>query len=1167
MKTFRTLIACLLCFALLLSGAALPVMASDAPSLMMEQTGFTLLETGRFGLVNAETGLYQHEKTGALVLYMANEDTNRAFNISFQTPVLDDTGIPHVFEHATLGGSQKYPSKELFFNLINQTYNTFLNAMTTSVITAYPAASLSEKQLLKYLDYYTDSVLYPCVMQEESIFLEEAWRYAMADKDAPLTLAGTVYTEMEGAYSIDMAAMFNFYKSIFPGSHKGNSYGGNPLHIPELTWQSLKDYHDAYYHPSNSLTIFYGKFEDVSPFFALIDSAFSDFEKREFIFPDEAYAPITQPVTASYDFAVEKGSNTDKGAIVYLGYVLNDITREDMEAFDLLTTLINSDSSAFQQAMKTRLPSATASSSIDTAKPEPALIFQASGLNAEDAKEFESIVKESLAQIQKDGLDIKAVEAVAAATRLALLLSGEIQNAGVNIAVNTAYYWGATGDTMAFSRFVDNTENYMKFAEDGTYQRLIEQYLLSNNRTALVVTAPKPGLKEEQAEALASKLSEKRAQMTDEEISDLVEQTAAFGAQAQGDASQYVKQLQAVDVESLPVERRIYDIQDDLGEDNVRRVHASADVSGVGHALLLLDAGSIPQENLHWFKLYTDLLGKLDTKQHTQAELSSLLTRYFFQQELRPSVIRGEENYTPYLRASFIAMDEDFAPAYDLLYELLFETKLDDAKKIADVLSQTRESLKQTITNAVYQVQIYRAFGASEPAFSFFNYLNFLDYYAFLQDAQALLESAPDQAMEKLSGIQEFLRNKPGAVSGFVGNDSSAVIHREAADSFLNRLNAQTREPIVYDLPKIAHSEAIVVDTGVANNLVYAPNKDLGLEKPSGELDAVTRLVSDSFLYPMLRDKYGVYGVQHGASEDGVFILSFRDPNVKETFDVYAQLPKLLKEMSLDQEALNGFILSAFSDYALSSGELAGGMTAMIDTLEGKKQERKLEWMAQLKDLTPDKVQSYADMYEKLNEKGYISTSSGAGKAEENKDRYEVILNPFSVKETVIEGFSDLLEDNPFYEAVMFSLKQKWQSPLEDGRFGTDEAATMGEFLSAFFGMAGMPLPADQALAALAPLGILSADTALDSALTREGIAKLLFDMLSAFSGEPVKANPDFIKDLADQEDIAPESRDAVAFLMESGLLLADGDKRITPKENLTRAELAFILKGLSEME
>ena len=234
-KRVSRLALCLLMALSLLAGALPAALAAE------DLHGFKLVEQSQFTLVNAEASLYEHEKTGALLLVLENEDTNRTFDISFRTPVHDDMGVPHVFEHATLGGSRKYPSKSLFFNLSLQTYNTYMNAMTTDIMTTYPVASLSEDQLLRYADYYTESVLNPMLMEDSSIFEEEAWRYAMSSEDGKLEMAGTVYTEMKGAYTIQTAARFNFLKTIFPGSMIGNSFGGDPQHIPErFQWRLIR---------------------------------------------------------------------------------------------------------------------------------------------------------------------------------------------------------------------------------------------------------------------------------------------------------------------------------------------------------------------------------------------------------------------------------------------------------------------------------------------------------------------------------------------------------------------------------------------------------------------------------------------------------------------------------------------------------------------------------------------------------------------------------------------------------------------------------------------------------------------------------------------------------------------------------------------------------------
>ena len=195
------------------------------PSIGDTLHGFTVTEIRDFPLMDAEIVQFVHDRTGAELYYIANDDNNRLFDLTFFTRAYDNTGLPHVFEHSTLDGSEKYPSKSLFFNLSYQTYQTFMNAMTYPLMTTYPVASLSEEQLLRLADYYTDSCLNPMIMTDESIYREEAWRYRLMDKDADLTIEGTVYSEMQGAIEVHSMALNNFMNTIFPGSFIGNDSG------------------------------------------------------------------------------------------------------------------------------------------------------------------------------------------------------------------------------------------------------------------------------------------------------------------------------------------------------------------------------------------------------------------------------------------------------------------------------------------------------------------------------------------------------------------------------------------------------------------------------------------------------------------------------------------------------------------------------------------------------------------------------------------------------------------------------------------------------------------------------------------------------------------------------------------------------------------------------
>ena len=1156
MKKRMALFLVLLMALLALSGAALAD-ETGLPAVGDTVEGFTVKSVSRFELLGADVVLFEHDKTGAQVMYLANEDTNRVFEITFRTPAETEMGVSHVFEHATLDGSEKYPSKELFFNLSYQTYNTYMNAATYSVMTTYPVASLSEAQLLKYADYYTDSCFNPLIAEDPSLFDEECWRYALDSADGDLTIAGTVYSEMRGAYTLDSAASFNFLKTLFPGSTIGNCFGGNPAHIPEMSNDDIVAYHEKYYHPSNSLTCLYGSFEDYTAFLKLLDGYFSQYDKKEIVIEDAGYTPLTEATEAVYQYGVESGSSTENGAAVYYGMILDDVTAEEMDQLDLLTTLIGDGSSVFMQNMKEALPSADVGCYVEITGPEPAVVFYASGVNASDAPLFRETVDKSLADIAENGFDADAVDAVIASLRLDVLLTGEGSSIGTDMIPNIVYYWAATGDEFGYMHYIDTLDLFDDYAADGTFAKVTGKFLVGNKRTAVAVTEPEAGLKEAEDDKLAEKLAKVKAGMTDEEIAALVEKTAAEnsddGEGESADTAALVKELQAVTVESLPEEKRIYTISDTT-ESGVRYVEAEADVNGIGQALLLLDASGLEQNQIHYFKLYTDLLGDLDTTAHTRAQLSSQITRYLYDANVRISVIDDdtERGYTPYLRASFIAMDEDMTSAYDLLHELLFDTKLDDSARVADSVSSLKTSLKKSITDDCYSIQVYRAFATCDPAYAYYNYATNLDYYSFLCDVEAQLNENPDGVLESLKAVQSALNNSKNAVVGFGGSRESAENHRAAANAFLAKLDNKDIDSQSYTFPEISRAEALVVGGSVQYNMLFASFEDLGLDEFNGGMDAVTSLVTDEYLYPMLRDQYGAYGVMHYATDDGVYIVSYRDPNVKETFDVYKQLPELVAQLKdVDQETLDGYILSSYSGYALSEGELSGALTALLNTLSGDEQTKTLETMKQLKSVTPETVAQYADMYQALADKGMISTSGSAAAIEQNADLYDTVLSPFASEESASAAMSDVAEGDWCYDAVTFVVENGVMSPVSDTEFGVNEPATMADLIVPFYMIVGGDDNFDDALAMLSSYEIVPANLKADDVLTIGDLAIYADNFCYAVQ-------------LPATEGEGGDAEAAIEFLAERDYLhMMPTDSQLSAEALATRAQVAYLLTAI----
>ena len=1101
------LAACVLLAALpaaFAEAAAAPEPEAGLPAVGDVVFGFEAVEIRDFPLVNAQIVRFEHRKTGAELYYVANDDTNRAFDLTFFTDAIDNTGLPHVFEHATLSGSKKYPSAALWFNLSYQCYNTFMNAMTGQRLTYYPVASLSEAQLLKLADFYTDCCFHPMLMADESIYRTEAWRYRMADADADLSIEGTVYSEMQGARTLDRAAHYNNMRAAFPGSLVGNDSGGEPEFIPDMTWDMLRDYHDKYYHPSNCAAYLYGQFEDYTAFLELLDGYFSAYERQEFARADEGYAPIAEPVVQSLPFAVEEGSSTEHAASVYYTFVcpgLNQDTREEL-VLNTLTDLLVDDASQLQQNLQAAMPYGTFYSYIEEDGPEDAIVFLAENVEAEDAETFKRIVDESLAQVAAEGFPQEHVDGVMASLTISLLLAREQENVGVEgVITNLSGSYASTGDPWNYVDYVEAMGSMDEWNRQGLYTQAVSKWLVDSQTTALVATYPQPGLKEQQDAALAEHLAEVKAAMSEDEIAGIV--AASNAEPPEDDASEYVAQLRGVTVESLPEEVKLYEVSDETDARGVRRIDAVAGVDGVGQASVLLDAAGLPQEDIHWFQLYTDLVGELDTAAHTKAELARLMSRYLYDPDVYLSLPReGADGYHPYMRLRWIGLDEDLAAGYDLMRELVFDTRVDDPQKLLEQVQAVKAGLKSEITATPSDVQIRRALGRMSALYAYSAYATGLEYYAFLGEVEQLLADDPDAAVAKLQGIQQYFNNRTNAVTLFAGSADSIALNRPLADAFLDSLESREIERAEYDVPIAARSEALVIDSSVQYNLLVADYAALGLEDFEGELNALTALVSDMILVPQLRDQYGVYSpVNYAIQDAGMYIYAYRDPNIAETYDMLEGLSGQIAALELDQDTLNGYILSSYSEYALSKGELSGAAEATLDALEGRPQGQALEWMRQLKQFTPESVKEKAGLYDLLCENGARNTAGAASAINANADWFDAILNPFGAVDASQVAFADVAEDHPLYAAVRYAFEERLMDPLSEDAFGVDEPATTGDLLTASYALIGGDLDADAALATFAEYGLVPADADLAAPMAPADA----WSLFSALVGEDVE--------------------------------------------------------------
>ena len=1119
----KKLLALLLSLALI--AGILPSLAESVPETVPLPAvgdvveGFEAKEIRDFGMIGAQLVLFEHQKTGAKLLYIANEDTNRAFQLSFPTRPVDNTGLPHVFEHSTLSGSAKYPSTSLWMNLAYQTYNTYMNAYTTDAMTSYPVASLSEDQLLSLADLYTDCCLYPLIMEREDIYRTEAWRYEMEDMDSPLTLNGTVYSEMTGSFTIERAAMDYANAVTFPGSALTFDFGGNPDFIPDMTWDALKDYHNRYYHPSNCIAYLYGSFKDYTRFLKLLDEAFSGFDRQEFSFTDSGYTRITEPVVSEFSYPVAEGTDTENRSVVYY-YLICPGLREDQavqRTVDHVCTLLNADGSALMQALKKAFPSASFSIGREVAAPDDAVVFVAENVNRDDTEAFRTVVNDSLKQIALEGFDPVQLDAVLTAQQLNNKLARENGDPVDTVIYSMSYDYAVTGNPFEYMEAMADIDNIRDENDSGRLTDAILDWLADPALYTLTTTYPAPGEKEKKDAALAAELEEIKSGMTDAEKQAVVGATHAEPAEENN--TEMIASLTAVSVADLPEEIREYQVTDETGEDGLRRLNAVAGVDGVGEVSLYFDARTLPQEDIHYLRLYTRMLGELPTDAHNKEGLAILIERYLMARTIGVDSFNtaDKSDVRSLLIAQWVTLDEDLAAGYNLMKELLFHTQFTDVQLVSEQITAQKTAVRNQINANPYVALYSRQEGIGDPQSRYYDYLNYTSYYTFLEDLEQQIAEDPETVIARLEHIQSFLANRSGAVAAFAGNENSIAVNALLADAFFADLPSEAREYPEYNLPVPQMKEAVSVDGNIQYNCIAASFSQIGAE-PDYAFSVIGQLVADQLLMPVLRDQMGAYSVWCGMDSDtGLYLISYRDPNIQATFDVYDSIPQYLAGFELTQTDVDGYILSTYSALAKPSGELSGAIEEMERILHERPADEKQQQMRAFKSVTPETVRASASVFSLMTENGPRGTVGPIGTLQENSALYDVVMNPFHTEDLGQVSFSDVPEGHEHYDAIYAAYTGGMMIPKEDGIFAPDEAATVGDFLGGLYTLIGGGARDPEACReTLAGHGLISADQDLDAEL-HEG---LLCDILAAVGAEITTDAPDAAVPRADLADL-----------------------------------------------
>ncbi|KAF0193333.1 MAG: peptidase M16 domain-containing protein, partial [Bacteroidetes bacterium] len=418
-------------------------------------------------------------------------------------------------------------------------------------------------------------------------------------------------------------------------------------------------------------------------------------------------------------------------------------------------------------------------------------------------------------------------------------------------------------------------------------------------------------------------------------------------------------------------------------------------VAETGLTSLLLDTSAVPSEKLHYLQLYSSLLGKLDTQKYTREKLNTLSIRYLNGAGFRLSTIPQKDwnDFAPVMVISWPGLMGEYTEQLDLVKEILLHTKFTDNATILDVVKSQIAGMKNQFTNNPVNLLITRNYALANNCTNYQNYISQLEYYDFLVKLEQALQTNSYDVLSGLKSMHGLVLNRTNMITMFSGNENNIKKYEEAIMSLVQALPAKAVVMQDYSkLPRPAKKEGIAMDTSVQYNMLSAPYERMGTEY-NGKLIPIGLVINENYITPKIRFGYSAYDNIVNFTSTGFMLISYRDPNIRETFDVYKGLPAFVKGFEITQEELNRYILKAFGTYTAKSGELSGGIDAMDNYLMGKTPEDRLKLLREIKSTTVQDLRDSAAMFENLLKNGARSTVGSAEKISTAKDLYDSILS------------------------------------------------------------------------------------------------------------------------------------------------------------------------------
>lgn len=882
---------------------------------------FTLIETRQLTALNSTGYLYKHNKTKAQVMFLLNDDDNKAFSISFATPPYNNNGIAHILEHSVLCGSKKYPTKEPFVELAKGSLNTFLNAFTSADKTSYPVASKNDKDFKNLMDVYLDAVFFPLLIDNPLILAQEGWHYHLEKLEDDLIYKGVVYNEMKGAYSDPGTVLYHAAKrALFPDTFYANESGGHPIHIPELTQKEFVDFHQTYYHPSNSFSFIYGKV-NIDEQLHHLDTYFSQFDYKSVDKGITYQEPLQKPLEIEEPYSITQDESEENKTFLSLEFVIGESKNiEQYVHYSVLTDiLLGSNASPIWKALIESGLGADVEGGINNSLAQTTFDFSLSNSEKIHKDAFKNIIFNTLQQLVENGIDETLIEAAISKNKFAMIESSQQTGypKGVFYGISATNDW--LYDNNPFSVFeMQHILNNMPINSD-FYTDLIKKGFLTNQNYILLIGTPQKGLNDTLFTTVHESLQRQKSEMSTDAVNTLIKQThALLQRQNEPDSIENLATIPLLTLNDLDANITEINLKKTIEHQTTVLTHDTF-TGGITYLTYYFDTSAVSPDLIAYIGLFSKLLGHFDTAHYSIDDLANL-------QDLHTGGISYSTNifvestkanrYHPKFVVKAKVFDDKIQWAPTLINEVLLQTNFNHRTKLLEQLLKLKSQHESKFIYQSHMCATYRLRSYYSQSAKYEELLNGIDFYHFLCNLINHFDERFETIVQQLHDIQQTIVSQSNLTIGIITQfDEQNTKHAQIIKG-LQQL-PQKIDTISKKQPNLSlnnPNEAFIIASDV-QYVAKGTNYTLKNLPYNVQLRVLKNIVTYNYLWNEIRVIGGAYGAFNVQTRDGDFLfVSYRDPQISQTIQVFNDASDFVAQLNLSERELTKAIIGTFSE-------------------------------------------------------------------------------------------------------------------------------------------------------------------------------------------------------------------------------------------------------------